>query len=528
MDRSRIEFLRRGTIVKMRMLDDALAHLEAQIESAKIRIANLDPVHRAQALRVVIEAAVRPHQIVEHVLAGVAERRMPEVVRERDRFGEFLVEAERARGAGDLRGLQRVREPRAVVVALVIDENLGLVFEAAKRGGMNYAIAIALKRGAHRMIGLGFGARGCPSTASHTEPRLRASISSSSILRRNIGQAQRKFEAPIRRDVSMKRAGYAASPDGIGFQNRNSVNNAAASLERGSSTMDGASDRTMAAKTMIAKTPIAILSFNRPDYLDQTLRSLAAQSEVSLVGREIHLFQDGMFNKFSGQTYASEKSVLGNIALFNALFPSGHVHTQEVNLGIALHFDFIERYLFESRGFEAAIFLEDDMVLSPLDLTVIDKMISVAMTDESIGCVAAYGDRRASLTEQRARLSGIVTMAHRWAFALTKRQWLRQKPFMEGYLSVVAETDYAMRDHDRIIDWFISTGYLPTVTSQDGAKRSRDVSVGGVKVYDLLLLWKVHRNEACIPMRSCTSRWDFQTLSYVPSTPRSLRVAQSC
>ena len=179
---------------------------------------------------------------------------------------------------------------------------------------------------------------------------------------------------------------------------------------------------------MIAKTPVAILSFNRPDYLDQTLRSLAAQSEESLAGREIHLFQDGMFNKFSGQTYGTEKTVLNNIALFSRLFPSGHAHVQELNLGIALQFDFIERYLFESREFEAAIFLEDDMVLSPLYLTVMDKMISVATTDESIGCVAAYGDRRTTLTEQRAALSRIVAMEHRWGSALTKRQWLRQKP----------------------------------------------------------------------------------------------------
>ena len=89
---------------------------------------------------------------------------------------------------------------------------------------------------------------------------------------------------------------------------------------------------------MIAKTPIAILSLNRPDYLDQMLRSLAAQSEESLAGREIHLFQDGMFNNFSKETYAPEKVVLDNIALFSDLFPSGYIHIQEANLGIALHF----------------------------------------------------------------------------------------------------------------------------------------------------------------------------------------------
>jgi len=233
---------------------------------------------------------------------------------------------------------------------------------------------------------------------------------------------------------------------------------------------------------MIAKAPIAVLSFNRPDYLDQTLRSLAAQGEESLADREIHLFQDGMFNRFSGRAYGAEQTVLNNVARFRELFPWGQIHIQEANLGIALHFDFIERYLFEARDFEAAIFFEDDMVLSPLYLAVIDKLLSIAMTDERIGCVAAYGDRRATLTEQIAQLSKIVTMEHRWGFAVTKRQWLRQKPFMAGYLAIVSEADYTTRDHDRIIDWFISTGYLPTVTSQDGAKDVAMYASGAAKL----------------------------------------------
>ena len=54
-----------------------------------------------------------------------------------------------------------MRETSAVVIALMIHEYLGLVFEAAERGAMNDAIPIALKAGAHRMVGLG----DAPSTA---------------------------------------------------------------------------------------------------------------------------------------------------------------------------------------------------------------------------------------------------------------------------------------------------------------------------------------------------------------------------
>ena len=85
----------------------------------------------------------------------MAERRMAEVMGERAGLGEILVEAERARQrARDLGDLQGVGEPRAIVVALVVDEHLRLVGEPAEGGGMDDAIAIAAEiaaRGAGRL-----------------------------------------------------------------------------------------------------------------------------------------------------------------------------------------------------------------------------------------------------------------------------------------------------------------------------------------------------------------------------------------
>ena len=49
-----------------------------------------------QRMGVVVEAAEQAEALVERALAGVAERRMAEVVAERGGLGEVLVEAERA------------------------------------------------------------------------------------------------------------------------------------------------------------------------------------------------------------------------------------------------------------------------------------------------------------------------------------------------------------------------------------------------------------------------------------------------
>jgi len=70
-------------------------------------------------------------------------------------LGEILVELERARDrARDLGHLEAVAEPRAVVIALVKDEDLRLVFEAAEGRRVDDAVAIALIGRARRALRL--------------------------------------------------------------------------------------------------------------------------------------------------------------------------------------------------------------------------------------------------------------------------------------------------------------------------------------------------------------------------------------
>ena len=110
------------------MLDQALQSFPGQVQPVEVGIAPLEPRDDPQRLGVVVEAAVSRHAVVERVLAGMAEGRVAEIVGERQRLGEILVEPERpGERAGDLRHLDRVGQPGAVVVALVRDEDLRLV-----------------------------------------------------------------------------------------------------------------------------------------------------------------------------------------------------------------------------------------------------------------------------------------------------------------------------------------------------------------------------------------------------------------
>ena len=142
------------------MAEDAVAHRLAEVEA---RAVALQPLDDAQRVLVVLEAAAEALAAGRRRdrLADVAERRVAEVVPHPDRLDEVLVEAQRARdGAGDLRHLERVREARAVVIALGRHEHLRLVLQAAERLAVDDPVAVALERRAQAAVLLGPRARG--------------------------------------------------------------------------------------------------------------------------------------------------------------------------------------------------------------------------------------------------------------------------------------------------------------------------------------------------------------------------------
>ena len=138
------------------VFDHALQRFPREVKSVEGRIAPLQFGQHAQRLRVVIEALEILHAGVEHILAGMAERRMAEIVREAEAFGEIVIEPQAARHrAGNLRHFQRMRQPRAVVIALMRDEHLRLASQAPERAGMHDAVAVRSNGVAVLALGLG-------------------------------------------------------------------------------------------------------------------------------------------------------------------------------------------------------------------------------------------------------------------------------------------------------------------------------------------------------------------------------------
>ena len=135
----------RARVALRAVFENAFASFEHEVQARKVGVLGFQLIDDAQGLQVVFEATVLAHAGVECVLPGMAERRMPEIVRQADRLGQRLVEPQRVGNrASNLRHLERMCQSRAIQVALVIDEHLRLVHEPPERGRVNDAIAIAL------------------------------------------------------------------------------------------------------------------------------------------------------------------------------------------------------------------------------------------------------------------------------------------------------------------------------------------------------------------------------------------------
>jgi hypothetical protein len=104
-------------------------------------------------VKIVVEAVAEPaHEAVEFLFAGVRKGRVPDIVSERERLGEILVQRQRDRHCpGDLSDFNGVGETVAEMVGETRAEDLGLAFHPAEGAGVHDAIAIALEFGTVRM-----------------------------------------------------------------------------------------------------------------------------------------------------------------------------------------------------------------------------------------------------------------------------------------------------------------------------------------------------------------------------------------
>jgi hypothetical protein len=225
--------------------------------------------------------------------------------------------------------------------------------------------------------------------------------------------------------------------------------------------------------------PVQILSYDRPQYLGQVLRSLRGQVPH---GAPVALFQDGAYNPHSARWKAEPADIAACVALFREVFPWGQVHESLVNLGIAENYRRAEEYCFRQLGATQGLFLEDDLVLSPHYLAAIRQLLALAAADKRIAYVSACGDMWAGLWRQWWGRRRVAHMRENWGFAMTRGAWEDEQEFRGRYLQLLDGVDYSLRDHERIVAFYREQGYQMPVTSQDGARWIACLRLGRVRV----------------------------------------------
>lgn len=218
--------------------------------------------------------------------------------------------------------------------------------------------------------------------------------------------------------------------------------------------------------------PLAILSFNRPGHLEQVLRSLLAQRQ-DLSRRRIYLYQDGAVSPVTGHRFATDSDIEACRELFRRLVPWGEERFAAANLGVARNYRRAEEELFADPGTAIAYFFEDDLVLHPHYLDLLDRL---ALRTENlpvpVGQFAAYGGLVDSLWRQYLERYRLQRMGYSWAFGLRRSSWTQMQPHLAEYYALLGDRDYRDRDTPAILEHFRSRGMPISVSSQDGVKRA--------------------------------------------------------
>jgi hypothetical protein len=231
------------------------------------------------------------------------------------------------------------------------------------------------------------------------------------------------------------------------------------------------------------KMALAVITYDRAHYLSLVLPSILAQT---IDGRpiqedfDIHVFQDGFCHDDSRSNADGHRQVSEIMFGLPAYIEK---FQQPENLGVALHFDFIEKLLFREKNYDFVLFCEDDLILSSQYASIIKKMAEKFARDERVGMISAHpSNPTRSKNDQLANSQNFTGIGHNWGFGLFREFWERRQYFIELYLNIVKTVPYRNRNENYIFKWLELCGFSPNASSQDYVKTCATTALGAVKL----------------------------------------------
>jgi len=212
---------------------------------------------------------------------------------------------------------------------------------------------------------------------------------------------------------------------------------------------------------------IGIISWNRPEYFSQLVKSL---EKNDLQETEFHLFQDGACCKFTGERFAKETDILRNVEIFKqAQFPKKYFHVRSENASVAINQ--FEAMQFLYNNYEKFIFLEDDIIVSPNFIVIMKKLLDQFEKDDEIACISPGFRLFCKEPEVKKNLDKLkIINGHFWAEACWAKKWQEVEREYMKYYNLVKKEPYRKRKHGLINKLFSDSGYPMPATSQDNGK----------------------------------------------------------
>jgi len=245
------------------------------------------------------------------------------------------------------------------------------------------------------------------------------------------------------------------------------------------------------------KIAIGIISWNRPEYLKQLIKTLEINdcSEV-----DFHLFQDGAVCKFTGNELTESDKIIESIKLFHkSKLPNKYYHIRDKNVSVAI--SQFEAMKFLCENYSQFIFLENDVIVSPNFIVIMKKLLNQFEHDERIACISPGLGLLCKEDKVKENLDKLVfKRGHFWAEGCWAKKWkIIEKEYM-AYYNIVKDKPYRKRDEGAIKTLFENNGIKMITTSQDngkdwaiiktGMKRARLVVNRATGIGD----WGIHSN----------------------------------
>lgn len=214
---------------------------------------------------------------------------------------------------------------------------------------------------------------------------------------------------------------------------------------------------------------VGIISFDRPIYLNKLLKSMALND---LEGWDVHLFQDGEVNKFSGRQTTVKGMTEKCIKIYQKS-GLGTVHRRGVNVGNAINqFEAIE---FMADNYDKFLIIEDDVIISKYYfklLKLLDKYIEDNVFSGNLGFKRLCD--RSNIIYNLNRLvksnDKVGSSVHWWAELYTSKNWHKVRKDFLTYYEFVKNVDYKLRPSKEITEFFHSQGFTISQTSQDAGR----------------------------------------------------------